>query len=130
MYHSEQRQWPTARHSCPDPLVSVHPDVAREIGAVEGDWVVVTTPRGSIRQRLCITGVVPPRVADSQHGWWFPERRCDPDDPYGMLESNANQLVSDATEDCSSGTGAWAQTGLPCRIVLESKAMIQAPSSR
>jgi hypothetical protein len=54
---------------------------------------------------------------DTQHGWWFPERK---DDPLGgFLESNCNVLVSDDPAFCAPGTGGWAQSGLPCRLERE-----------
>jgi anaerobic selenocysteine-containing dehydrogenase len=114
MYHSEQRQWPSARAICPDPLVAIHPDTAAELGIAEGDWVRIETEHGSIRQRARFSDLASKRIVDTQHGWWFPERK---DDPLGgFLESNCNALVSDAPELCSQGTGGWAQSGLPCRI--------------
>jgi anaerobic selenocysteine-containing dehydrogenase len=120
MYHSEQRQWPSARRKCPDPLVSLHPDTAADIGVAEGDWVRVETALGAVRQKVHLTTAVHRRMADSQHGWWFPERDCLPDDPFGFLESNVNVLCRDTREHCSPATGSWKQTGIPCRIVLES----------
>ena len=117
MYNSEQRQWPSARRDCPDPLVTLHPDTAATIGVAEGDWVLVETADGSVRQRLHLSPTIHPRMADSQHGWWFPERGVDPDEPYGFCSSNVNQLCRDAPEDCSPATGSWTLTGIPCRIV-------------
>ena len=119
MYNSEQRQWPSARHECPDPLVTLHPDTAAELRLAEGDWVRVETPRGAIRQRLHLSPTIHPRMADSQQGWWFPEQDVDPAEPYGCRTSNVNELCRDAPEDCSPATGSWSMTGLPCRIVPE-----------
>jgi anaerobic selenocysteine-containing dehydrogenase len=119
MYNSEQRQWPSARRECPDPLVTVHPDTAAHIGAAEGNWVLLETARGSVRQRLAVSPAIHPRMADSQQGWWFPERGIDPDEPYGFRSSNINELCRDALEDCSPATGSWTMTGMPCRIVPE-----------
>jgi anaerobic selenocysteine-containing dehydrogenase len=114
MYHSEQRQWPTARAAYPDPLVSVHPESAAALGVSEGDEVQLETRLGAIRQRVRFDDRLDPRVIDTQHGWWFPERRNDP--LRGFLEANCNVLVSDEPEACSAGTGGWQLTGIPCRI--------------
>jgi len=120
MYHSEQRQWPSARARCPDPLVSVHPDTAAELGIVAGDWVRILTAHGSIRQRAELSDLVSPHIVDTQHGWWYPERK--EDDPLGgFLESNCNVLVSDAPAHCSPGTGGWTQSGIPCRLEREDR---------
>jgi hypothetical protein len=56
-------------------------------------------------------------MADSQHGWWFPEEGQDHDQPFGYLRANVNALIRDEPARCSEGTGGWLQTGLPCRIV-------------
>jgi thiosulfate reductase/polysulfide reductase chain A len=119
MYNSEQRQWRSARRECPDPLVTVHPDTAAALGVAEGDWVRVETARGSVRLRLQVSPAIHPRMADAQHGWWFPERGIDPAEPYGFRSSNVNVLCRDAPEDCSPATGSWTITGIPCRIVTQ-----------
>jgi thiosulfate reductase/polysulfide reductase chain A len=119
MYNSEQRQWPSARRLFPDPLVTVHPDTAAALGVAEGDWVRVETARGSVRLRVQVSSAIHPRMADAQHGWWFPERGIDPAEPYGFRSSNVNVLCRDAPEDCSPATGSWTITGIPCRIVTQ-----------
>ena len=113
MYHSEQRQWPSARTTCPDPQVSIHPTTAAGLGLAAGDLVRITTRHGSIRQRVKLDDRLDPRVVDTQHGWWFPERSDDP--MRGFLEANCNVLVSDAPEARSPGTGGWRLTGA-CRV--------------
>jgi anaerobic selenocysteine-containing dehydrogenase len=119
MYNSEQRQWPSARRSCPDPLVTLHPETAGRLGLGEGDWVRIETRQGTIRQRLSLSTAIHSCMADSQHGWWFPEEAQDPDQPFGYLRANVNALVRDEPAHCSEGTGGWLQTGLPCRIVVD-----------
>lgn len=119
MYNSEQRQWPTARKACPDPLVVLHPDTAARLGLADGDWVRIETAAASIRQRLRTSDAIHPQMADSQHGWWFPERKGGRNEPFAFLESNVNVLIRDTPEHCSPGTGSWKQAGIPCRIVPE-----------
>lgn len=119
MYNSEQRQWPSARRQQPDPVVSLHPDTAARIGVSEGDWVRVETSCGAIRQRAHLTDRIHPRMADSQHGWWFPERSDVPEELCGFLESNVNALCRDSREQCSPATGSWKLAGMSCRVVPE-----------
>jgi len=119
MYHSEQRQWPTARRLCPHPEVTLHPVTAAGIGVQEGDPVRIETPLGAVRQRVRIRDTLHPQMADAQHGWWFPEAEggAGADPPFDCLSANINTLVRDDPAWCAAGTGAWLQTGLPCRIV-------------
>jgi len=121
MYHSEQRQIEKARKKMPDPLVSIHPDTAKELGLAEGDWAVISTPLGSIRQRVHVTDAIHPHMADAQHSWWFPERSGKLPELFGVFESNANVLCPDAPEFCSPEIGSWPHSALMCRIEKEGK---------
>lgn len=116
MYHSEQRQIRQARKAVPDPLVNVHPTTAAALGLNQGEWVDVVTPRGRIRMKLELCDAVDPRMADVQHGWWFPEEECSRSEPFRVLECNANVLCPDALEFCSPEIGSWPHTALMCRI--------------
>jgi len=116
MYHSEQRQIKAAREKRPDPLITLHPETAAGLGLEEGDWTRVVTPQGSIRMRLHLSNMVDPRMADADHGWWFPEREEAEPQLFGVFESNANVLCPDGTEFCSPEIGGWPHTGLLCRI--------------
>jgi anaerobic selenocysteine-containing dehydrogenase len=119
MYHSEQRQIETARKKRPDPLVTLHPDTAENLGLNEGEWVRVKSPHGSVRMRLKVSDMVDPRMADADHGWWFPERNEAEPELFGVFESNVNVLCPDGPEYCSPEIGGWPHTGLLCRIEKE-----------
>ena len=101
MYHSEQRQIEKARQKVPDPLVVINPETAEKYGLSEGDWAVVSTPLGSIRQRVRLSDDIHPQMADSQHSWWFPERDPKLPDLFWVFESNANVLCPYDPEFCS-----------------------------
>ncbi|MEW6668595.1 MAG: molybdopterin-dependent oxidoreductase [Thermodesulfobacteriota bacterium] len=117
MYHSEQRQIEAARKKRPDPLVTLHPDTAKRLDLAGGDWVKVQTPQGSIRMRLAISEEVDPRMADADHGWWFPERSQAEPELFGVFESNANILCPSDPEFCSPEIGSWPHTALLCRVL-------------
>lgn len=119
MYHSEQRHIEKARKKVPDPLVSIHPDTAENLGLAEGDWAVISTPMGSIRQRVHLSEAIHPTMADAQHSWWFPERAEKLPDLFGAFESNTNILCPDAPEFCSPEIGSWPHSALMCRIEKE-----------
>lgn len=119
MYHSEQRQVEGARRKRPDPLVTLHPETGAGLNLMEGDWVRVETPQGSIRLRLHLSDKVDPRMADAEHGWWFPEREEAVPNLFSVFESNANVLCPDGSEFCSPEIGSWPHTALLCRIRKE-----------
>ncbi|OPY74901.1 MAG: Acetylene hydratase [Syntrophorhabdus sp. PtaU1.Bin050] len=116
MYHSEQRQIEKARKKRPDPLVTLHPETAKRLNLTEGDWVKVETPLGSVRMRLNLSDTVDPRMADADHGWWFPEREEAEPNLFSVFESNANVLCPDSSEFCSPEIGGWPHTALMCRV--------------
>ncbi|MBW1800863.1 MAG: hypothetical protein JRJ85_09040 [Deltaproteobacteria bacterium] len=116
MYHSEQRQIQSAREKRPDPLITIHPETAANSGLSEGDWVRVVSPLDSARMRLHISDMVDPRMADADHGWWFPERNGAEPELFGVFESNINTLCPDGPEYCSPEIGGWPHTALLCRI--------------
>jgi anaerobic selenocysteine-containing dehydrogenase len=119
MYHSEQRQIEAARAKRPDPRVLVHPDTAASLDLNEGDWAQVTTPLGSIRQRVHLWDGMHPRMVDAEHGWWFPERAGTEAEPFGVFESNANILCPNGPEFCSREIGSWPHSALLCRLEKE-----------
>ncbi|MFV0437314.1 MAG: molybdopterin-dependent oxidoreductase [Desulfopila sp.] len=119
MYQSEQRQLEKARRKVPDPLVSIHPQTAETLGLSAGDWAVISTPLGSIRQRVNISDAMHPEMVDIQHSWWFPEREGKLPELFGVFESNANLLCPDDPEFCSPEIGSWPHSVLLCRVEKE-----------
>jgi anaerobic selenocysteine-containing dehydrogenase len=122
MYHSEQRHLAAARAEAPDPHLALHPDTAARLGLVEEDWAWVVTPQGRIRLRTHLTPALHPRMADVQHGWWFPERSPAEPELFGVFESNANMLCPDEAKFCSPEIGGWPHTALLCRVEREAAA--------
>ncbi|HCW93231.1 MAG TPA: hypothetical protein DHM44_06090 [Flexistipes sinusarabici] len=119
MYQSEQRQIAKARKRVPDPLVSIHPDTAESLNLAEGDWAVISTPKGSIRQKVKITEDMAPNMVDVQHSWWFPEKNEALPELFGVFESNANMLCPDDAEFCSPEIGSWPHSALMCKVEKE-----------
>jgi len=115
-FHSENRQVPWLRELHPDPLVEIHPDTAAKEGIKEGDWVVIESPRGRVRQRAKFFAGMDPRVVSAQHAWWFPEKEGP---GYGWDESNINILTDNAYESCDPAMGATHVRTLLCRIAPE-----------
>ncbi len=111
-FHSEHRQIETLRKRRPDPQAEIHSDIARQHGISNGDWIYVHSPRGKIKMKALVTGDIQKNVVNIEHGWWFPERKG-PD--FGMWESNANLLTSDAPP-YDPAFGSYQLRGLLCNI--------------
>ena len=61
-FHTENRQLSWMRELHPDPIVEIHPQTAEKEGIEEGDWVLIESPRGRIRQRAKLFEGIDPRV--------------------------------------------------------------------
>jgi anaerobic selenocysteine-containing dehydrogenase len=117
-FHTENRQIPWLRELHRDPLVEIHPETAQKEGIHEGDWVVIESPRGRIRQRAKLFAGMDPGVIGAQHAWWFPERE---EPGHGWDESNINILTDNAYEGCDPAMGATNVRTLLCKIYRESQ---------
>ncbi len=62
VYHylsgNQTRRIPFLRDLAPDPYVEIHPDTAGRYGIKPGDWVRVTSRRGTMVVRAQVTGVI------------------------------------------------------------------------
>jgi len=119
MYHSEHRHIEKARKKHPDPVVTIHPSTAKKIGLAAGDWAVISTPLGRIRQKVEVSDTIREDMVDLQHGWWFPESDGKLPGLFRVFESNANILCPDDHEFCSKETGSWPHSALLCNIEKE-----------
>ncbi len=112
-FHSENRQLPWMRELHPDPVVEIHPQTADREGIQEGEWVVIESPRGRVRQRAKLYAGIHPGVVSAEHAWWFPERR---EPGGGWRDSNINVLTSNDYTNCDPAMGATHVRTLLCRI--------------
>ena len=53
----------------PDPSADIHPADAASRCIADGDWVLLSTPRGKVRARANLTEVVAPGVVSMYHAW-------------------------------------------------------------
>lgn len=91
--HSEFRQLPSFRKVEPYPFIEINPEMAREKGIRDGEWMWVERPgfRERIRGKARYVPELDPRVISIHVGWWFPEK-SGPD--HGAFESNINTIIS------------------------------------
>ncbi|MFV0436019.1 MAG: molybdopterin-dependent oxidoreductase [Desulfopila sp.] len=99
-FHSEGRQIQSLRRLHPEPLVSVHPELAGAGKFAEGDAVLVITPWGKARYRLHIDDGLHPDVVQAEHAWWFPEQ---PGPDHGWKECATSLLFGHEHFDPDSG---------------------------
>ncbi|MCL1846930.1 MAG: molybdopterin-dependent oxidoreductase [Coriobacteriia bacterium] len=92
-FHSEHRQIPSLRATYPYPQIEINPEVAKEYGIEQGDWVWIENSFGRCQQKANITNVVPKWLVHADHGWWFPEEEAAEPHLFGVFKSNVNQLV-------------------------------------
>ncbi len=115
-FHTENRQISWLRELHPDPVVEIHPKTAEKEGIKENDWVVIESPRGSVRQRAKLFAGIHPGMIGAQHAWWFPE---DKSAGHGWQKSNINILTDNAYETCDPAMGSTNVRTLLCRIYPE-----------
>lgn len=115
-FHSENRQVPWLRELHKDPVVEIHPKTAQKEGIHEGDWVILESPRGKVRQRAKFFEGMDPRVVSAEHAWWYPEKK-DPD--HGWDESNINILTDNSFANCDPAMGSTHVRTLLCKIYPE-----------
>lgn len=115
-FHSENRQVPWLRDLHREPEVEIHPDTAAKEGIEAGEWVIIESPRGMVRQRAKLTKGIDPRVVAAQHGWWFPEEM---EGNHGWDKSNINLLIRNDYENCDPAMGATHIRTLLCKIYPE-----------
>jgi len=111
--HSGGRQIASLRNKYPEPITSIHPKTASELGIKDGDWVYVETKRGKIRQKALLTTDIDPRVVIVDFAWWFPERGTA--DLYGWAESNIN-ILTDNKPPYNREMGSPNLRGMVCRV--------------
>ncbi len=86
--HSRTFRLGWTRSTRPEASVDIHPKDALSRGVSNGDWVSLSTPRGSLQVRANLTEVVAPGVANIYHAW---------------PEADVNQLIEPDYLDPISG---------------------------
>jgi anaerobic selenocysteine-containing dehydrogenase len=114
-FHSEHRNIPWLRVCDPWPLVEVHPDVMKELGIDNGEWVWVENERGRIRRKVKENPSMHPKTVSVPHGWWLPETKGEGPNFYNAWDINCNILIPIDTQS-ESGYGGGAYKTTPVRI--------------
>jgi len=73
----------------PDPQAEIHPEVAKDRGIKDGDWIRIVGLMGRCKMKAKVTDRIHPRSVNVPVGWWFPEKKG-----LERLESNVNMILS------------------------------------
>ncbi len=103
-HHGTLRNIPWLREIYPVPQTWINPVTAAEIGVEEGDWVDVSSHRGTVQGRAHISKGVAPRVI-YQERFWNPELLDSSDPSRAWKAMNINVLTkNDAPYNPEYGT--------------------------
>ncbi len=104
--HSQLRALPSLRKVSPEPQVEIHPETARQYGIKKGDWVIIETPKRSMRVKAKVTERILPGVVCCQHGWWqnCSELNLPGYDPFSSEGANPSILIGAELADPISGS--------------------------
>ncbi len=90
---AEHRHMASLRKLQPNPLVTIHPETGLKTGIKEGDTVRIFSPFGSCLMKAQISDRFAPDVIHCDFGWWFPEKKGDAPELFGVMQSNVNALL-------------------------------------
>lgn len=65
--------------------------MAKNLDIKDGDWVSISTRRGTIKEKANLVDWICSNVIEVGHGWWFPEKGFERG--YGWKELNINVLL-------------------------------------
>lgn len=99
------RSLPWIRAIEPDPFAEIHPRAAAEHGIEDGEWMIVESPRGTIRVRAHVTPSTRPDVIMVTHGYG---------EPYDENSGLTNDVTGEDERDPIAG--ATSNRSFLCRI--------------
>lgn len=104
--HSQQRALPSLRKSSPEPSADIHPETAARYGIKNKEWMILESPKGSVKVRARVTTNIVPGVVCCQHGWWqeCKELNLPGYDPYSDASANPSMLIGTELTDPISGS--------------------------
>ena len=99
----------------------MHPDAATARQILDGDWIDLVTPDGTIRARARLRDTLDPRVVSATYGWWQPctELGLSGYDIIGPASANINYAIGNQQADPISGS--VAHRSYLCEISLASE---------
>jgi len=112
-FHAEHRNIKALRELEPHPVLEIHPKTAASLGIQDEDWVWVENQHGRCKRKAKYLNGIDPRVVQTPHGWWLPEKKAE--DLFGLWEVNINQLIPDGTQ-AKCGFGGGQYKSIMCKV--------------
>lgn len=113
--HSAGRQIRSLRQNRPDPIIELNPELAKEKGIREGDWIWIESIHYGEKERVKFKArlleELHPQIVSVEHGWWIPEEK---DQQKRWYESNINVILTGNEYD--PVFGSTNLRSVPCRI--------------
>jgi anaerobic selenocysteine-containing dehydrogenase len=104
--HSQLRGLPSLRKAAPHPTADIHPETARRYEITDKTWMIIESPRGSIRAKARVTDAIAAGIVCCQHGWWQDCKDLDlpGHDSYSAGSANPSLLIGSDIADPISGS--------------------------
>ena len=104
--HSQLRGLTSLRKVSPHPSADIHPETASRFGITDKSWMVIESPRDSIRAKARVTDAIAPGIVCCQHGWWQECKALELPgyDSYGAGSANPSLLIGSEIADPISGS--------------------------
>jgi len=112
---SNLRQSARLKKIHPEPIMDIHPETAAGLDIVDGDWVLIERPEGTIRQRARINEGIRPDTVHPDGYWWEPGTQTGEPNLSGVWTSNANAITPSEAR-YSSFAGDQPLRGARCRV--------------
>ena len=92
-FGSQQRNIAFLRNKRRFPIVHINTADAQVKGVNTGDWLNIYSPFGNCKMKAEVSEKFPKGVIHCDSGWWFPERKGEEPELFGVRESNVNALL-------------------------------------
>ncbi len=114
--HSQLRGLTSLRKVSPHPSADIHPETAARFGIADKAWMVIESPRDSIRAKARVTDAIAPGVVCCQHGWWQECKALELPGYSSYGDGSANPSLLIGTEIADPISGSLPHRSFLCRV--------------
>ena len=114
--HSQHRNLVRLRRLEPDPIAELSHKTASTRGISNGDWLVITTPRGRARARARLNPTLADGVVAARHGWWQACSELDLPGYDAISPNGANINLAIGVDAADPVSGAASHRCYPCEV--------------